>query len=227
MTHRIHSPQIIESLRQFDSPTVSNAIEHFEVRDPVAGYASMELCCQFPRREPMVGYAVTCTADSTTPGDRRQLNLEKLVDALQTAPKPGVLVIKHIGHNRLRSCFVGDMFCTWVQKLDGVGIVTDGGARDRAGIDQQAPGVQLFAPGWVVSHGHGTFIDFNLTVSICGLTIRPGDLLHGDENGLLTVPHEIAESVLQKAQEIREVEAEFFEFMDSKTFSIDEMKRRL
>ena len=67
----------------------------------------------------------------------------------------------------------------------------------------------------------------NLTVSICGLTIRPGDLLHGDENGLLTVPHEIAESVLQKAQKIREVEAEFFEFMDSKTFSIDEMKRRL
>ena len=45
---QIQSPQLIESLRQYDSATVANAIEHFEVRDPTMGYANNELVCQMP-----------------------------------------------------------------------------------------------------------------------------------------------------------------------------------
>ena len=65
------SPKQIEALGRIDSPTVSNAIEAFGVRDPTDGYASLELRCLFPDLGPMVGYAVTCTADSTTPGGPR------------------------------------------------------------------------------------------------------------------------------------------------------------
>jgi hypothetical protein len=50
----------LEALRQIDSPTVSNAIEHFGVRPRVEGYAGWELRCAFPEQGTMLGYAVTC-----------------------------------------------------------------------------------------------------------------------------------------------------------------------
>ena len=227
MTKQLLAPEVIEALSQIDSPTISNAIEQFQVRDPVTGYASMELRCQFPEAKPMVGYAVTCTADTTMPGDNRPSRLQELMDAFQAAPKPAVLVIKYVGNDRLRSCYLGDIFCSSLQRLGGAGIVTDGGARDRAGIEQRAPGFQLFSPGWVVSHGLGCYLDFGITVSICGLTIQSGDLLHGDESGLLTIPQEIAEAVSKKAREIHRVEAEFFDFLQSDAFSYDALKRRI
>lgn len=220
-------PDVIDALRKCDSATISNAIEHFKVRDRVDGYANMQLRCQFPRYEPMVGCAITCTADSTTRGSDRPQQLAPLLEAVRTAPKPGVVVIKDVGADPLRSCFVGDMFCTALDKLGVVGIVTDGGFRDLAGIEERTPGFHLFATGSVVSHGHGGFVDFDTTVTVCGLTIRPGDLLHGDANGLLTVPHDIAERVPQQAEVIRQEEAEFFEFLDNEEITFDELKQRL
>ncbi len=221
------SVEILTALRQFDSPTVSNAIEHFRIRDPVTGYANMELRCQFPQYPPMVGYALTCTADSATPGDRRSSRLAALLDAIQAAMEPTVLVIKNTGPERLRSCFVGDMFCTALQKMGVVGIVTDAGYRDLAGIAQRAPDFQLFAAGPVVSHGHGVILDLDVTVTVGGLTVQSGDLLHGDANGLLEIPREIAEAVPQQAEATRRAEAEYFDFLNSDAFSHEELKRRL
>ena len=227
MTRSLPSPEILEALRQFDSPTVSNAIEHFKARDPVRGFASMELRCQFPDLKPMVGYAVTCTADTTTPGDNRPMNLGQVLDVVQASPKPAVLVIKHTGPDRLRTAFVGDMFCATLQKLGAVGVVTDGGNRDRRGIRQRTPGFQIFSPGWVVSHGYGVYLDLNVTVSICGLTIQPGDLLHGDESGLLTIPLEIANGVLDQAKLIREREIAFFEYLQSSEYTYEGLLNRM
>lgn len=227
MTKAPLSPEVLKALRQFDSPTISNAIEHFRVRDPITGYASMELRCQFPDLKPMAGYAVTCTADTTSPEDDRPMRLDDLLDAVQAAPKPAVVVIKYVGKDCLRSCFVGDMFCAALQKLGVVGVVTDGGSRDKSGIRRRAPGFQIFSPGWVVSHGYGVYIDFGLPVSICGLTIESGDLLHGDESGLLTIPLDIAEAVLDQARLIRDAEKEFFDFLDSSTFTYEKLKRRI
>ena len=219
--------EVAEALRDFDSPTVSNAIERFKVRDPVTGYASMELRCQFPDLNPMVGYAVTCRADTTSPGDSRLMRLDDLLDAVRDAPKPAIVVIEHVGKDRSRSCFVGDMFCTALQKLGVVGVVTDGGARDGSGIRRRAPGFHLFSPGWVVSHGHGVFLDFGLPASICGLTIEAGDLLHGDASGLLTVPLEIVHSVRDAAESVLRDEGGFFDWANGDGFACEELKRRI
>jgi regulator of RNase E activity RraA len=221
------SPQLVEALREIDGPTISNAIEHFRVRDPTTGYASLELRCQFPDLKPMVGYAVTCTEDTTTAGDQRPMRLHEVLDAVVAAPKPAVLVVKYVGADRLRSCVAGDVFCATLQKLGAVGLVTDMGNRDVSGIRQRAPGFQIFSPGWVVSHGYGVYVDVNVTVSLCGLTIRPGDLLHGDENGLLTVPIEVAEPVLARAKEIRKAEKAFFDFLHGSLYSYEGLKARI
>ena len=222
------SPSIIETLRQFDSATVANAIEHFEVRDPTTGYATNELVCQTPEiAKPMVGYAITCTLDTTTPGDQRPSGIGELVGLIDAAPKPAVLVAQHVGHERRRCCLFGDMFCTSLEKLGCAGIVTDSNGRDRIAIRRRTPEFHVFSTGWVVSHGYGVYIDLNVTVSICGLTIRPGDLLHGDESGLVSVPIEIAEDIGKRAQEVGQDEADFFDFLESNEFTVEELKRRI
>ena len=171
MTNPQISAETIEALRRIDSATVANAIEHFEVRDPVSGYASLELRCQFPEAEPMVGFAVTATQDTTSAGDDRPNRLHDVLDMVAAAPKPVVLAVQYTGGDRMRSCLAGDMFCSALQKLGGVGIVTDLGSRDFQGIAQRAPGFQLFCAGAVVSHGYGAYTNTGTTISIFGLTV--------------------------------------------------------
>lgn len=219
-------PELLAALAEFDSPTVSNAVELFDTRDHVEGYASLALRCLTPGERPMVGYAVTMTADTTRPGETRPHRIGELFDRILAAPRPSVLVIQHVGEDRLRSCFVGDMFCAALQRYGGVGVATDGGVRDVAGIRRRAPGFGVFAAGTVVSHGAPAFIDFDVAVSLCGVTIAPGDLIHADDSGLLTVPVAIAGGVVEKARAIRAAESAFFDFLAA-DFAHDDLKRRL
>ena len=223
----VPSPELIERLKKIDSATVSNAIEQFEVRDRAAGFADYELRCQFPNYEPLVGYAVTCVANTTSPGEQRPSQMNALWDLVHAAPKPAVVVVQYQGHDRKRSCFFGDMSATGLYRLGAVGVVTDGSNRDKAGIASRAPGFHVFSPGWVVSHGRGAFLEFDLNVSVCGLDIAPGDLLHGDANGLLTIPHEIAEQVPDMAEKVLSGEQGYFDYLAGDSFSYDEWKRRL
>ena len=73
------------------------------------------------------------------------------------------------------------------------------------------PGFQLFATGLVVSHGIPAIVDFGVPVEISGLPINPGDLLHGDESGLLTIPDGDCSPGTQQAQAVLDVEAPLFE----------------
>ena len=227
MTEPRTSTEVIEALRQIDSATVANAIEHFDVRDPVDGYASWTVLCQVPKLAPTVGSAITCTADTTTAGDTCPMRLHELLDMIKDAPKPAVLVAQYVGSDRQRSCLIGDMFAATLQKLGVVGMITELGGRDFRGIEERAPGFQLFCPGSVVSHGYGVFHDFNLTVSVCGLTVQPGDLLHGDANGVVHVPTEIAGDVVAQSKRVLEEEAAFFDFLHSDAYSYEGLKQRM
>ena len=84
----------LAALRHIDTPTVSNAIERFEVRPRVDGFAGWELRCAFPEIGTTVGYALTCTADSTTNSRVDERGLLRLWEALEKAPQPSVVVIK-------------------------------------------------------------------------------------------------------------------------------------
>ncbi len=221
-----NSTELIKSLACFDTPTISNAIEKLQIRDRAAGFTSNELICQFPQLKSMVGYAVTATADSTTPGDKRPPQLEQLVEILKNAPQPVVLVIKHNGLDRNRCCLVGDMFTSALTNLGCVGIVTDANARDRTGITEKTPDFHLFSAGWVASHGYPAYINFNTTVTIFGLTISPGDLLHGDHSGLVKIPNQYASLLPEKAQLVQDEEKEYFNFLQNR-FSIKGLKARL
>ena len=217
----------IGALQQIDTATVTNALEALNVRPPTVGYSSVELRCLLPELPPMVGYAITCTGDSTSPQDPEHRSRDRaLYEAIRDSPKPVVVVCQNVGVDRLRSNQFGDIMATIFQRLGAVGSVTDGGIRDLAGIRERAPGFQMFAAGAVASAGVSLIVEVGLTVSICGMTIAPGDLLHGDANGLVSIPHEIAEKVAAKGQAHLDYERKKIEFIKSSEFTLDELIRR-
>lgn len=196
---RLTSEQL-DILKRIDSPTVSNAIEHFKARPRVLGFASWELRCAFPALGTMLGYAVTCTADSTTEGRPDREGLLRLWSAVEAAPKPAVIVIKDVGPERSRSCHMGEVMATTAKALGAVGCVSDGGLRDVREVEALG-GFQYFCPGFVVSHGNPVIGDIDVPVDVCGLHVEPGHLLHGDANGLLVIPDGVADRVAERRSE--------------------------
>ena len=209
----------IRELASIDSPTVNNAIDTFGVRDATEGFASLDLRCIYPELPPVVGYAVTCTDDSSMPRRGKGNGYVPLYEAIEASPKPVIVVFKS-PLDRKRSLHMGEVMASIVAGLGAVAVVTDGGVRDIAGVRESAPGFQMFAAGAVVAGGSPSLIEVGITVEIFGLTISPGDLLHGDANGVLTIPRSIAAQVPSVAREIQERERAAIERARQPDFSV-------
>lgn len=218
------SDEQLDALRSIDSPTISNAIERFGVRGRVQGFAGWDLRCAFPELGSTLGYAVTCTADSTTESRRDDRGLLRLWEALEAAPKPAVIVIKDAGPERSRSCHMGEVMATTARALGAVGCVSDGGLRDVKEV-RALGGFQYFCPGFVVSHGNPVICEVNVAVTVAGLPLRPGDLLHGDVNGVLVIPESVADRVADEARRVREAEREVLDFLRQPGLSVDKLRR--
>jgi regulator of RNase E activity RraA len=99
------------------------------------------------------------------------------------------------------------MMATTMKRVGAVGLVTNGGLRDIREITALG-GFHYYGRGLVVAHGRPCIYDVGATVNIDGMEVHPGDLLHGDENGITVIPAEIAEQVAAKAVEHRAMEQE-------------------
>jgi 4-hydroxy-4-methyl-2-oxoglutarate aldolase len=221
------SAQAIEQLRQFDSATIANALEAVGIGHPTEGFASLEVRCQFPELPPMAGVAVTCTHDSTS-RERPPSRLHELLDTIQAASVhiPTVVVCQYVGSQRERGCFIGDLFACLIQRLGGVGVVTDTGVRDLKGITSRAPGLQVFAAGCVASHGLPSIVDVGTRVSVGGLEVEPGDVIHGDVNGVVRIPAGAATQVGIEAAKVLAVEAQIVDLIRQEPLPYEELKSR-
>jgi regulator of RNase E activity RraA len=217
---RILSPDELERLKGIDTPTLSNAIELYQVRDRTTGYLGRNVRCLFPELGTMVGYAVTVTADSTTPGPPPgREGFIRWLRALEAAPKPIVVVIKDISARPELSCHFGEVMSTLARRLGAVGLVTDGGVRDL--LEAKALGFHYFAAGAVCSHGNPVLVETNVPVEIDGVTINPGDLIHADLNGVLIVPTEVVPQVFDGVEQVRRRERRVMDYASSPDFTLD------
>jgi 4-hydroxy-4-methyl-2-oxoglutarate aldolase len=194
------TPDQLDTLRRIDSPTIANAIETFEIRPRVSGYVGYDIRCIFEDLPPTVGYAVTCTVDSTTEG-RQGIGFNALYELLEDMDGPAVVVMQDVGQDRLHSCHAGEVMATTMKRLGAVGILTDGGLRDVREV-RDLGGFQYFCAGLVVAHGNPICVSVGDDVTISGMKVRMGDLLHGDTNGIVHIPDECANQVADASHAI-------------------------
>ncbi len=205
------SPELLDRLRAIDSPTISNAIEVFDVRDRTEGFTGNDIKCLFPELGVMLGYAVTAVCDDQPGPLLGRRAYFQWLEAIRDAPKPVVCVFQDVSYNRTRACYMGEMMANFAKKLGAVGLITDGGVRDLAEVKEL--GFHYFSPGPVASHGNFAITKVNVPITVSGLHVRPGDLLHADLNGIVLIPDDVAERVPDEADKIRRREQDMLEYV--------------
>lgn len=195
----------LASLAKYDTPTVCNAIELFDVRPREVDFTDARIKACFPKLPPMVGYASTATFRSfPKPGaGGGYSSLSTQIEQIAAADGPQVVVFQDLDDPVCAATF-GEVMCTTYQAFGAVGLVTSGAGRD---LDQvEAIKFPVFTNGTIASHGNCHFPSLGETVTIGRCTIRPGDLLHGDLNGITIVPPEIATEVPGVCQDVMDAE---------------------
>jgi regulator of RNase E activity RraA len=210
----------IQALKTVDTPTLCNAIETFDIRGRVEGFLGQDIACLSPELGVMVGYALTLTVDSTTPDvPRPDSGWRAWVLAMQAAPKPIVLVFQDIGPQPRKSAHFGEVMATLSKRMGAVGLLTDGGVRDL--LEVRRLGFHYFAAGAAPSHGNPRLLEVNAPVTLDGVRIGPGDLLHGDINGVTTVPLSIADQILEAVARVRAEESQLMAYINGPDFTLD------
>ena len=191
----------LEELRNFDSPTISNAIETFNIRPRTEGFMGPEIKCILPYEKPIIGYAATAIISSVTPPNSRQKEmLYNSYANVKKTPSPTFLVIQDKDPIPIGS-FWGEVQATTHSALGCVGTITNGGVRDLDEVSQLDFG--FFASCILVSHAYVHIVDYNCPINVGGLTINPGDLLHADKHGVVLIPEKIS---LQLAEACKRVQ---------------------
>jgi regulator of RNase E activity RraA len=163
---------------------------------------------------------VTAAVDSTTPGVKQDDGVWRAwVEAMAAALKPIVLVFQDVGPQPRKSAHFGEVMATLSKRLGVVGLVTDGGVRDI--LEVKRLGLHYFAGGLVPSHGSPRLLEINGPVTLDGVRIEPGDLIHGDISGVTTIPLVIADQVIEAAQRVRQDEAQLLAYLNGPEFSLE------
>ncbi|MGD0792231.1 MAG: RraA family protein [Terriglobales bacterium] len=214
----------LDALRQFDTCMVANAIDTFNVRLRNTGFADGSIRCMFQDAPPMVGYAATARLRSGEPPIAGGSFHDRagFWNSILEIPAPRILVLEDMDKPSGRGAFAGDMHAAILKALGCIGYLTNGAVRELPAV--RAMGVQLFAGSVTVSHAYAHIFDFGATVKIGGMEVHPGDLLHGDRHGVLTVPMEFATKIPHVAVGLQRVEQTVIDFCRSSAFSVAKLR---
>ena len=204
----------LKLLRQFDTPTICNVVELFDLRPRTAGYLDRRIQACYPKLPPMVGYASTATFRSAAPPAAGNVysGLDEQVAAFSELPGPPVVVFQDLD-SPVASATFGEVMCTTYKAFGAAGLITSGAARD---LDQVAAlAFPCFADGTICAHGYCHIVQIHVPVHVGGVMIRPGDLLHGDCNGVTTIPNELAAAVGDACPEYMAAESVVMDYLKS------------
>lgn len=213
----------LDQLRQFDTPTICNVIELFEVRPYTEGYMDRTIKAAFPDFPPMVGFAstVTCRTAVKPLGGGAYTALPDQVDRFAELAGSPVVVFQDLDGASAAATF-GEIMCTTYQAAGAVGLVTNGPGRDLEQV--KAISFPVFTDGAVCSHGHIQILESHVPVLVGGIVIYAGDLLHGDCNGVTTIPLEIAGEVADAAAEFVAAEQVMLDVLHNEPFSTTRLR---
>jgi len=215
------SEELLSNLRKLTTPTVSNAIEAFNVRPRNHGFMSPEVRCLFPELGVMVGHAVTARFAAEEPSQTSASRYDFWKHVLET-PEPRVLVLQDLDIPPGVGAYFGEVQSTIHKRLGCVGVVTNGHVRD---LDEvHALGFHYFAGGVCVSHAYVHLVDFGSPVKVGGIFVRPGDLIHADKHGVLIIPKDVAPGIPQAAADVAEAEQRILSHCNSPDFSVERLK---
>jgi len=216
--------ELVDALRRLDTCTVSNAIETFDCRLRNEGFADASIRCAFEDLPPVIGHAVTAhiRCAQPPPVGYRYYDRTDWWTYVLTVPPPRVLVVEDTDAHPGLGAFIGEVHANILKALGCVAYASNGAVRDLAAV--RTIGFQLFAGHVAVSHAYAHLIDFGKPVTIGGLTVASGDILHGDRHGLLNIPPAVVAQVPSVAERMLAAERQVIAACQSPQLSLDQLR---
>ena len=202
----------LEKLAQFDTPTICNVIELFDARPRNRGYMDHRVQSNFPEMPPMVGFAATAQFRSDAPpvGGDAYGSLQAQLEQFETLQGPAVVVFQDVDDPPAAAVF-GEVMCSTYRAFGSAGLVTNGAGRDLEQVREL--GYPVFTGSTICSHAYCHMLHIGLPVRVGGLMVNTGDLLHGDANGVTSIPPAIAAAVGDIADEFVAAEAIMLDYV--------------
>lgn len=199
------SRDVLTRLAAFDTPTICNAIELFDVLPRNRGYMDARVRANFPEMPPVVGFAATAAFRSDAPpiGGDAYTSIEAQIEQFASLPGPAMVVIQDLDDPPAAAVF-GEVMCSTYQAFGAAGLITNGAGRDLEQV--RALRFPVFTSGAICSHGYCHLLHLGLPVRVGGLTVQTGELLHADANGVARIPLEIADELPDAAAEFAAAE---------------------
>jgi len=181
--------RVLDHLRAFDTPTICNALELVAPECRAAGFSCRPFVTAFPAMPAIVGFARTATIRArhrpeTPPAELKARRLA-YYDYVADGPGPTITVIQDLDPEPGYGAFWGEVNTAVHKGLGVLGCITNGSIRD---LDMIATDFQLLAGCIGPSHAWVHVEAFELEVTVHGLTVRHGDLIHADKHGAVIIP---------------------------------------
>lgn len=190
---------LIAVLRSIDTPTVCNALELLVPERRGHGFTTKPLVCTRPELGPIVGIARTATIRAAHPSDpgTDQAHLRDSYYAyIDAGPKPSIVVIQDLDEEHGYGSFWGEVNSNIHKGLGCDAVITNGSVRDLPDI---ADGFQMFADRVGPSHAFVHVVDFSRPVTVAGMRVSDGDVIHADQHGAVVIPHNVCAEVKRAA----------------------------
>ena len=211
---RLTEQEMLEELRNFDTPSITNVVATYPQNPLCLGlynpwtenwYTDQSIHCVYPELGRTVGYAVTCVFGLPDP-DYSRLSFMDVIDALGASKKPSILVFQQKFPTEIagKVGLSGGNMTTAMKAVGCVGALSNGPSRD---IDEIRPmKFQYMLSGVTAGHGAMAVHAVNVPVTVAGMDVCPGEMIHMDENGACKFPADKLEAVLTNVRALQKEE---------------------
>lgn len=215
---------ILQRLARADSPTVCNIVELLGLRDRSAGFAGPAITARYPHLPPICGHAVTATFRSASMpvAGASPAGLAGFIRAILATPEPRIAVIEDLDDSPCGVVY-GEMIARTLRKFGCVGLITNGLGRDLHQVGEL--NFPCWTSGLVASHAYLRIERVGVPVSIAGLAVEPGDILHADANGVVQIPAAAAAVVESGVSAFLDAELGVMQWDESGEPTIDQWQK--
>lgn len=182
----------LETLRQWDVPTICNGLEIVMPERRAIGFTVEPMIAVDPKAPPIAGLARTGTIRAKEPPRGKVANRLDWYDYVAAADLPTVAVLQDIDDRPGYGAYWGEVQSTIHKALGTLGCVTNGSFRD---CDMLAPGFQIIGSRIGPSHAHVHLVDLGKPVNVCGMQAAHDDVIHADFHGAVVIPAEAVKKI--------------------------------
>jgi 4-hydroxy-4-methyl-2-oxoglutarate aldolase len=217
---------ILEELRDFDTALLANTISYIDPTPAHEYYMGSAIRSATPSLGPTVGVAVTCRIDSSTPGNQPDMDgFWVQLEQMGRMDLPVVWVVQTCGSRPDHECVLGDGMAKALAAAGCVGVVTDGGVRDVAGL--LAVPFAAYCRGTTIHHTPLRCSRPNEPVEVGGIAVRAGEVIHANAEGVIKIPPACLAGLAARAVRMRAFEHQAHLALRRTDLALDEKRRRV